>query len=147
MSAGVRTNGRSARLSERNVTRANCRARISLASSRENFSVEGTLPTTTAATTAKGDTAAGKKLFASSGCGGCHTFKPAGASGKVGPDLAHLTADAKKANRGTVDAYATESIKDPPAYIVPGFSNAMPSFSQLSDQDVANLVSFLTQKS
>ena len=109
--------------------------------------VEGTLPTTTAATTAKGDAAAGKRLFASSGCGGCHTFKPAGASGKVGPDLAHLTADAKKANRGTVDAYATESIKDPPAYIVPGFSNAMPSFSQLSDQDVANLVSFLTQKS
>jgi mono/diheme cytochrome c family protein len=110
--------------------------------------VEGTLPTTTTSTsTAKGDAAAGKKLFASNGCGGCHTFKPAGASGQVGPDLGKLAADAQKAKHGSVEQYATESIKDPGAYVAPGFSNGMPSFSQLSDQDVANLVAFLTQKS
>ena len=109
--------------------------------------VEGTLPTTTQATAAKGDAVSGKKLFASNGCGGCHTFKPAGSSGKVGPDLDNLASDAKKANKGTTEQYATESIKDPSAYIVPGFSNAMPSFAQLSDQQVADLVAFLTQKS
>lgn len=30
---------------------------------------------------------AGKRLFASSGCTGCHTLKAAGATGRVGPDL------------------------------------------------------------
>jgi mono/diheme cytochrome c family protein len=36
---------------------------------------------------AKGDPVAGKQLFASAGCGGCHTFKAANSAGKVGPDL------------------------------------------------------------
>ena len=31
--------------------------------------------------------AAGQKLFVSSGCGGCHTFKYAGAKGTIGPNL------------------------------------------------------------
>jgi mono/diheme cytochrome c family protein len=31
--------------------------------------------------------AAGQKLFVSSGCGGCHTFKYAGAKGTIGPSL------------------------------------------------------------
>jgi mono/diheme cytochrome c family protein len=49
--------------------------------------------TTTAATTTsagaatKGDPAAGKSVFASAGCGGCHTLKAANASGNVGPNL------------------------------------------------------------
>src|SRR5262249_35930868 len=41
-----------------------------------------------------GNPAAGKALFAAQGCVSCHTFKPAGATGKVGPDLDHLAADA-----------------------------------------------------
>jgi mono/diheme cytochrome c family protein len=32
-------------------------------------------------------TAAGKELFASAGCGGCHTLKDAGSAGTVGPNL------------------------------------------------------------
>jgi mono/diheme cytochrome c family protein len=39
---------------------------------------------------AQGDATAGKAVFASSGCGGCHTLKAAGASGKVGPNLDDL---------------------------------------------------------
>ena len=35
----------------------------------------------------KGDATAGKAIFASKGCGGCHTLKAAGASGNVGPNL------------------------------------------------------------
>jgi uncharacterized membrane protein len=33
------------------------------------------------------DVAAGRQVFASAGCGGCHTLADAGASGKVGPNL------------------------------------------------------------
>ena len=56
----------------------------------------GTLPaaTTTEATTTEGsgstltgDPANGEKIFASAGCGGCHTLEAAGSSGNVGPNL------------------------------------------------------------
>jgi cytochrome c oxidase subunit 2 len=108
--------------------------------------VIGTLPK--AGGVSGGDAAAGKALFASQGCGGCHTFTPAGTNGKVGPDLDHLAADAQKANQGSVEEYAATSIKNPSAYTVPGFpAGVMPSYSSLSDQQVADLVAFLTQKS
>ena len=35
-------------------------------------------------------TAAGKQVFASAGCGGCHTLKDAGSTGNVGPNLDQL---------------------------------------------------------
>ena len=113
--------------------------------------VEGTLPTaTTAPPAAKGNPAAGKPVFASAGCGGCHTYKPAGATGKVGPDLDKLAADAQKANQGSLEDYTLTSIKDPNAYIVPGFSQGvMPDTygTSLSSKQLADLVAFLTQKS
>ncbi len=51
--------------------------------------------TTTTTTTGGGSTgssalAAGKQVFASAGCGGCHTLKDAGTSGTVGPNLDQL---------------------------------------------------------
>ena len=94
---------------------------------------------------AAGDAAAGKTLFAAQGCNACHTFKPAGSSAKVGPDLGNLAADAAKANRGSVQQYAAESITDPNAYVVPGYpKDVMPStFSSLSDKQIADLVAFL----
>jgi mono/diheme cytochrome c family protein len=97
----------------------------------------------------KGDPAAGKKLFASTGCGGCHTFKPAATNGKIGPDLDNLAADAKKADQGPLPTYAFLSIKDPTSYIVPGFQGGvMPDYgSQLSDKQIADLTAFLTQSS
>ncbi len=92
-------------------------------------------------------TAAGKALFLSNGCGGCHTFKPAGTNGKVGPDLDNLAADAKKANQGSVDAYTRESIQNPDAYVVPGYpKGVMPSFAgKLTDSQINELVAFLTK--
>ncbi len=97
----------------------------------------------------KGDPAAGKAVFAANGCPAGHTFKPAGANGVVGPDLGHLAADAKKANRGSLTQYTTESIVDPSAYLVPGFADQMTKgFGQkLSKQQLADLVAFLTQPS
>jgi cytochrome c2 len=105
-----------------------------------------TAPTTTSRAPAPvaGDAGAGKALFNAQGCTACHTFKPAGATGKVGPDLDHLAADAAKAKRGSPAEYAAESIKDPGAYVVPGYPNGvMPKFN-LSDKQVADLVAFLT---
>jgi cytochrome c6 len=53
-----------------------------------------TAPTTTGAApppaAAKGDPVAGKQVFASAGCGGCHTLKAAGSNGNVGPNLDQL---------------------------------------------------------
>ena len=95
-----------------------------------------------------GDAAAGKTLFVAQGCGGCHTYTPAGTKGNVGPDLDNLAADAKKANQGSVQEYTAQSIENPTAYTVPGFpSGVMPSYSSLQDKQVADLVAFLTQKS
>jgi len=53
-------------------------------------------PTTTTAPAAPapagggGDPVAGKLVFGSAGCGGCHTLKAAGATGTVGPNLDQL---------------------------------------------------------
>jgi mono/diheme cytochrome c family protein len=94
-----------------------------------------------------GDAAAGKALFASQGCSACHTFEPAGSTAKVGPDLDDLAANAKTANRGSVQEYAAESIEDPGAYVVPGYPNGvMPQF-QLSETQVADLVAFIAGRS
>jgi mono/diheme cytochrome c family protein len=40
-----------------------------------------------------GDAAAGKQVFATAGCGGCHTLKAAGSSGNVGPNLDDVKPD------------------------------------------------------
>ena len=106
--------------------------------------------TTTAAAAPKpAPTAAAKALFVSSGCGACHTFKPAGTNGKVGPDLDTAPeADAKKANM-PLAAFVKQSIVDPNAYIAPGFSKGiMPSTfsSTLGTAKIDALVAFIASK-
>ena len=39
---------------------------------------------------AQGDATAGKAVFASAGCGSCHTLKAAGSTGTIGPNLDEL---------------------------------------------------------
>jgi mono/diheme cytochrome c family protein len=110
--------------------------------------VSGTLPKQqTTPVLAKGDPAAGKKLFASEGCGGCHTFKPAGTNGTIGPDLDKLAQYAKQANQGTLDQFVQESIINPGNYLQPGYQNVMPTtYAKLPSKQIADLVAFLTQK-
>src|SRR5215210_5271054 len=108
--------------------------------------VEGTLPSTSTATTAAaGDPKGGAVLFKSQGCTGCHTFEPAGSNAKVGPDLDKLPDYAKTANQGSLAEFTAESIKNPGAYVEKGYNNVMPSFDQLTDQQVADLVAYLTK--
>jgi mono/diheme cytochrome c family protein len=76
----------------------------------------------------QGDAAAGKEVFASAGCTGCHTLADAGATGNVGPNLD----EAKPSHELVVDR-------------VTNGAGPMPSFKgQLSEtqiQDVAAYVS------
>jgi cytochrome c1 len=95
--------------------------------------------------TVEGDAAAGEQVFASNGCGSCHTFEPAGSSGTTGPDLDELPDLAENANQ-PLASFTRTAITDPTAYVEEGFpEGVMPAYDQLSEQDLNNLVAFLTQ--
>jgi cytochrome c553 len=91
-----------------------------------------------------GDAAAGKAIFTTTAqppCGSCHTLAEANATGQVGPNLDDVL-------KGKDAAFIHESIVDPNAEIASGFSaGIMPETyaSSLSDQEIADLVAFLTQ--
>jgi cytochrome c oxidase subunit 2 len=95
------------------------------------------------------NTAAGKALFVSNGCGSCHKLADAGGTGTVGPDLDKLVADAAKYGKPRGESptqYVTESIKNPAAFAVPGFPNGvMPAtFGQsLTPTQLDTLVKYL----
>jgi cytochrome c oxidase subunit 2 len=90
---------------------------------------------------------AGKAVFASNGCGSCHTLRAAGTTGTVGPDLDKLPAYAKQAGKPLED-FVRESIVDPNAYVQPGFQgNVMPPFATLPKDQLDSLVQFLVESS
>ena len=96
--------------------------------------VVGTLPKA-----GKANPAAGKKVFADSGCAGSHTFQPAGETGQIGPNL-------DEALKGKDAAFIKTSITDPNAAIASGYQpNIMPAGygSQLTSQQINDLVAFL----
>jgi cytochrome c oxidase subunit 2 len=85
-----------------------------------------------------------KALFVSNGCDGCHTFKPAGAKGTVGPDLDNLRQAAQIAGK-PLEEFIRQSIVDPNAYVAPGYpKGVMPeTFSSLPKQQLDALVKYL----
>jgi mono/diheme cytochrome c family protein len=90
----------------------------------------------------EGDAAAGEQVYASNGCGSCHTFEPAGSSGTTGPDLDELSDLAENANQPLPD-FTRTSITSPNEYVEEGFPEGiMPAYDQLSDDDLNNLVAF-----
>ena len=97
--------------------------------------VQGTVPKEKKATVPAqykgGDPAAGKKVFLSAGCTGCHTLKDAGSKGTVGPnhDQAKppLTLAVERVTHG---------------------AGAMPNFSsQLSTKQIADVTAYVVSKS
>jgi len=86
----------------------------------------------------------GKAVFTANGCASCHTFKAAGASGKVGPDLDKLADQAQKAGK-PLQQFVKESIVAPNAYVEPGYPKGlMPAtFSSLPKAQLDALVTFL----
>jgi len=89
-------------------------------------------------------TSPGLAVFQSNGCGSCHTFTPAGSTGKIGPDLDDLKAEAARA-KVPLTAFVHQSIVDPAAYLEPGYSDAMPHIfgEQLSAAQLDQLVHYL----
>jgi mono/diheme cytochrome c family protein len=111
-------------------------------------------------TPSPGDAGNGKKLFASAtigknnapGCTSCHAV--GGQGGQVGPDLSHVATDAAtivkspdyKGKAQDAPAYLRESIVDPNAYVVKGYSAGImyENFGKdLSSQDISDLVAYL----
>jgi mono/diheme cytochrome c family protein len=79
--------------------------------------------------TSEGDPAKGKEVFATAGCGGCHTLADAGSSGAVGPNL-----DEAKPDHDLVVERVTNG------------QGAMPSFKdQLSEEDIQNVAAYVVQ--
>ena len=95
--------------------------------------VEETAPATTETTGGdtggeSGDAANGKTVFASAGCGGCHTFEAAGSSGSVGPNLDDASP--------SFDAVVTQ---------VTNGGGAMPAFGdELSEQEIRDVAAFVS---
>jgi mono/diheme cytochrome c family protein len=89
----------------------------------------GTTGTTTTGGQQQGNATAGKQVFATAGCTGCHTLADAGSNGTVGPNLddANVTAE-----------QAAEQIRNG--------GGGMPAFGdRLSDQEIADVAAFVTQ--
>ena len=87
-----------------------------------------TTTSTTTSTTGSGDAVAGKEVFASAGCGGCHTFSAAGTSGSVGPNL-----DDASPSYDHVVTQVTEG------------GGAMPSFKDdLTGQQIQDVAAFVS---
>jgi mono/diheme cytochrome c family protein len=75
----------------------------------------------------KGDPTAGKQVFMSAGCTGCHTLADAKASGTVGPNLDQVKPDYRRAT----------------ARVTLG-KGQMPSFKgTLSDQKIADVAAYV----
>jgi mono/diheme cytochrome c family protein len=78
---------------------------------------------------AYGGARSGQAVFASAGCGGCHTLKAAGSRGTVGPDLDQLRPSA-----ATVAA------------VVRSGAGAMPSFAgRLSAADIQAVATYASR--
>ena len=97
-------------------------------------------PPTTTAEQPSGSPEAGRAVFESAGCGGCHTFAAAGSSGTTGPNLDETLA-------GQDAASVRQAIVDPNAEIAQGYQpGVMPQTyeDQLSSKQLNDLLAFLT---
>jgi cytochrome c oxidase subunit II len=91
--------------------------------------------------------AAGREIFISAGCNACHTLDDADATAEVGPDLNELAAVAEDRDpKQSAEEYVEESIVDPPASVVKGYSgDTMPGnfADQLTPEEIDTLVKYL----
>ena len=94
-----------------------------------------------------GDAAAGEAVFnevAAPACNTCHSLEPGVTL--VGPSLANIGAVAGSMVAGqSAEEYLHESIVNPSAFVVEGFSDLMPSSygAQLTEKQINDLVAYL----
>ena len=100
----------------------------------------GTQPVVETPDTPVDPVAAGMATF-NANCTGCHNTS---ADRLVGPGLAGIGTRAETRVDGLdADAYITQSIREPGAYVVDGYPNAMTPFTGLSNEEVSNLIAYL----
>ncbi|MGH9168372.1 MAG: c-type cytochrome [Acidimicrobiia bacterium] len=91
----------------------------------------------------------GRLLFLAKGCSGCHVMRGLPGQAQVGPDLTALASVAGNRRPGmTAQAYVRQSIREPEAFIVPGYQDQfaeMPTLF-LTDAEVEALVVFLLEE-
>src|SRR5262249_19882409 len=81
----------------------------------------------------------GLNVWIANGCGSCHTFKPAGATGPLAPDL-------QQTLKGKDRSYVMQSIVAPHAVPAPGYSAGMmpDDFARrIAPQDLERLTDFI----
>jgi cytochrome c553 len=81
----------------------------------------------------------GLNVWIANGCGSCHTFKPAGATGPLAPDL-------QQTLKGKNRSYVMQSIVAPNAVAAPGYSTGMmpDNFAKrIAPQDLELLTDFI----
>ena len=106
------------------------------------------LTSTAAAQPAAAATGRGALLFATMGCTGCHMHASfPNARMQVGPDLTAV-ADRAGTRVSGLDAraYIRQSLREPGAYRVAGFSAVMPDL-RLTDEQIDSLTAFLLSTS
>lgn len=87
----------------------------------------------------------GESVFATAGCGSCHTFGPAGSDAEVGPSLDDLAGAAGSAGQ-PLEQFIEESIVDPNQRLAEGYQgDVMPNTydKSLSDDQLDALVQYL----
>jgi cytochrome c oxidase subunit 2 len=119
----------------------------STSTSTSTTSTTSKTPSVASLATGPGTTpAAGKAVFNSAGCSGCHTLAAAGATGTIGPNLdQRLPIDCKTRNLPHKQC-VLEAVTTPYAYIPPGYqSGIMPSTfaSTLGPTKLAAVVNFV----
>jgi cytochrome c2 len=99
-------------------------------------------PTATATSpSVTGDPDEGEELFTNSACSACHST---GSNTIVGPGLSGVGQRAATRVEGlSADEYIAQSLRQPAAYVVDGFSPIMTSFDYLSAQEIADLTAYL----
>ena len=90
-----------------------------------------------------GDVSSGEKLFADNGCSACHNTSD---ETLVGPGLRGVFDRAENRVSGiSASVYLEQSIREPGAFLVDGFTNLMPTtFADLSDRDMQDLIAFIS---
>ncbi len=88
----------------------------------------------------EGNAAGGEALHTTLGCAACHST---GDDTIVGPGWKGLYTRAGERTDLEADDYFIQSITKPSAFIAEGFTNVMPAFDYLSDQELADLLAFV----
>ena len=77
--------------------------------------------------------AAGKKVYETNGCAGCHAI--GGTGGMAGPELTKVAANPKHTSKWLEEAVVNPKVHNP--------NSAMPAYESIKGKDLSNIVAYL----